>query len=473
MVANAELAARAGDAESALALLSSVQRDSPAFLRAQLVKAGIHLRHKRDKRKYIRCFEALCEASDGSGADGGEGGGESSPQSLVLLADAYMAIQAPDKAIETYRRAQRAAEEAQGAGPLVARIALKIGKALVATHDFAGAIRFYGAALDEAPQRWDLRLALARLYLNLDRPDEAAATLEEDLRRVATGADDDGRAAASSRAEGTVRVKLMLADVLVATREADRADEVLQEAKVAVDKLLQSRGDGGSAGASAPRLHRLAADVCVRLAQAQEDAERAKSLFSEALQHDEENVAALFALAVQARREGDGEECVSRCRALLRLQPAHAEANLVLADAMFATDQHSAATAHFRGLVEADPRNFHMLYRLVHLLHRSGALRDVPKYMRAAEAASARAAHQPGYQCCQALHQRHRGDTHAAIRLFNQARRDGEWGYVAIANMVELYLSPGASPAARGLPSTMRPLTPASAARRRRAAVAP
>ena len=59
-----------------------------------------------------------------------------------------------------------------------------------------------------------------------------------------------------------------------------------------------------------------------------------------------------------------------------------------------------------------------------------------------AERSSPRAALEPGFRFCQGLLHRYMNDPRAALRAFNMARRDPEWGELAVQNMVEIYLNP-------------------------------
>ena len=49
-----------------------------------------------------------------------------------------------------------------------------------------------------------------------------------------------------------------------------------------------------------------------------------------------------------------------------------------------------------------------------------------------AERSSPRAALEPGFRFCQGLLHRYMNDPRAALRAFNMARRDPEWGELAV-----------------------------------------
>ena len=68
-----------------------------------------------------------------------------SPHTCLLLGDAYMSIQEPEKAIEVY-------EAALKKNPRDSSLATKIGQALVKTHNYGKAINYYEAALRSGNQ---------------------------------------------------------------------------------------------------------------------------------------------------------------------------------------------------------------------------------------------------------------------------------------------------------------------------------
>ena len=88
-----------------------------------------------DKRQYIKCYKTMLEKSP-------------APRTQVLLGDAYMYIQEPERAIEAY-------EEALRMNPDDHALTLLIGRALVKTHEFSRAIEYYEDALqaDSAKDR--------------------------------------------------------------------------------------------------------------------------------------------------------------------------------------------------------------------------------------------------------------------------------------------------------------------------------
>ena len=111
-MANADLALEKGDTEAALNILRTVGPEQPYFVQAKEKMAQIYLNHRyehcvkslsllhlvahfrKDKRMYVQCFRQIVDKN-------------STPQNYVLLGDAYMAIEEPDKALEIYEQVRR------------------------------------------------------------------------------------------------------------------------------------------------------------------------------------------------------------------------------------------------------------------------------------------------------------------------------------------------------------------------------
>ena len=90
--------------------------------------------YRKDKRLYTSCYRELVDKYP-------------SPHTCLLLGDAYMSIQEPEKAIEVY-------EAALKKNPRDAALASKIGQALVKTHNYGKAINYYEASLKGGGQAY-------------------------------------------------------------------------------------------------------------------------------------------------------------------------------------------------------------------------------------------------------------------------------------------------------------------------------
>lgn len=112
--------------------------------------------------------------------------------------------------------------------------------------------------------------------------------------------------------------------------------------------------------------------------------------------------------------------------------------------------------------------NYPTLSRLIELLRRAGKLEEVPRFVDMAEKHSSRTKFDPGFNYCKGLYLwwvwesvsseygdicqnlwlnlrlllRYTGEPNDALRHFNKARKDNDWGQNAVYNMIEIYLNP-------------------------------
>ena len=86
-----------------------------------------------------------------------------------------MDIQEPEEAIQFY-------EKALEKDPDDLVLIREVGRALVMTHDYNRAIKYYEQTLLDDPKLFDLRIDLAELYIKLKGFDDAKRVLIEALK---------------------------------------------------------------------------------------------------------------------------------------------------------------------------------------------------------------------------------------------------------------------------------------------------
>jgi tetratricopeptide repeat protein 21B len=453
VLANAQIALKRGDTGAALRMLGNVPRDSPAFLKSQTLRADIYLTHRNNKHKYVKCYMDLVECWPGN------------PQMYVLLGEAYMKVSLSDEAIQVF-------EQALKKNPKDHALARRIGRALVSTHDYNRAIEYYKTALTSTGIGKDgvaeLKFDLAQLYQRLGRYDEASAFLEVSKNNSngsnsrdaegkdggsGGGGDDEADTAAilaangdSGTLVGKVRQTLLLAKVVEGGGDVDEAGRVLERARDLQTMVLEAvRGKGAEL---LQRQRAVMADICERLAQHHEqhaehrDENKAIAFHKEALRFEESSVEATLALAKLYLARGDLENCQQRCVALTRIDPHNEQASMMLAELMFQRNDMGMAIHYYEKLLEVNPANFDALANVILLVRRAGELPKAQRFLKAAERASPRSAHDPGFFYCKGLYSRYANDINAAIANFNRARKDPTWGRRALVHMVEVYLNP-------------------------------
>ena len=142
-------------------------------MKAQTIKADILLNFLRDKEGYTQCFQKLVDSD------------RQSAKYHSMLGEAYLKILNPEMAVASFEASYRL-------DPTNSKLRARIGKALIATHEYHRAIDFYESALKDAVQKHrsnnsndssfnSLSHDLARLYMKLSRSDSAINTLEKAL----------------------------------------------------------------------------------------------------------------------------------------------------------------------------------------------------------------------------------------------------------------------------------------------------
>ncbi|KAI8841329.1 hypothetical protein BC829DRAFT_420632 [Chytridium lagenaria] len=411
ILANTELLIGAGEIDTALNILSSITSDQSVYLDAKKRLADIYLNHKGDKKAYAKCYSDILEQNY-------------SVDTCLLLGDAYMNIQEPNKAISIYERAL-------DSNPSDAALACKLGRALVRVHDYQRAIRYYEAALsNDSPASGTLKYDLAELYLKLKQ--------YEDTERVALDALEHRDGNDSLYYEQDVKLHKLTAKAYIGLQLHDKALSALLKAKEIQLRLLAK--DSGSVENTTQK--GIASYLCFEIAELYaknlKDPQMATEFYNESIQHNSMQVKSMISLSRMYMNQGDMNAAQSQCAALLRLDPTNEDATLMIADVMFRKNSLSSAIFHFRQLLEKNPTNFKALRQLVEMMKRAGKLEEAVKFFEMAEKSSMKANLHPGYHFCKGLHY----SPNEALKAFNVCRRDVEWGEEALHNMIEIFLNP-------------------------------
>ncbi|XP_037998869.1 tetratricopeptide repeat protein 21B isoform X3 [Motacilla alba alba] len=151
---------------------------------------------------------------------------------------------------------------------------------------------------------------------------------------------------------------------------------------------------------------------------------------------------AMLELARLYLAQDDTDACQHQCSLLLKSDQENEAATMMMADLMFRKQDYEQAVFHFQQLLERKPDNYATLSRLIDLLRRAGKLEEVPRFLLMAEKHSSRTKLEPGFHYCKGLYLWYTGEPNDALRHFNKARKDSDWGQNAIYNMIEICLNP-------------------------------
>lgn len=438
-IAEAKLDRARGRADRAIRSLSLIAPESSSFITARMTMADIFLNDKRNPEKYVDCFQRIVDTRPGK-------------TSLVLLGDALMRIQRPEEAIDAY-------EKASDVDPDDVDLAIQIGAALVETHDYHHAIRYYKSALatGSGPKSAKIRHALASLYLKLSKFSSASRTLDEALEQSQQDAISEIQSL-----QNDVKSLLLLSEVHLGinakgkdgdaespANPSSSALEVLHRARIVQNKVLAEVTDDEVASKVE---RKIASNIRFRLAKAfllpgpEHDLGKASEALNDAIKYDKENTECIMELAKLCVKENDLGNAQQHALKLLTIDEDNIAASLMIADIMFRKTEFKAAVYHLQQMLLKKPDNYEVLSRLVSVLWRSGELNEAKAFLSRARRSSARAMHAAGYNYCKGLYFHLASDPAKAIQFLNLARRDGEWGRRAIEQMILIYLNPTGVP---------------------------
>lgn len=101
------------------------------------------------------------------------------------------------------------------------------------------------------------------------------------------------------------------------------------------------------------------------------------------------------------------------------------------------------AAYHFSQLLLGQPTYWTALARLIEVMRRSGTTVNAAEFVKRGEQNCEQPVnYEAGLNFCKGLYEWYTGNPNTALRLFNNARRDAEWGKQAIFNMIEICINP-------------------------------
>lgn len=413
-IANADLALLRGDTELALSMLRNITPEQPYYISAKEKMADIYLKHRRQKRLYASCYREMVEKLP-------------SPQTYLLLGDAYMNIQEPEKAIEVY-------EQALKKNPKDGALASKIGKALVKTHNYVKAITYYEAALKTEQQNF-LRYDLAELLMKMKQYERCERVLHDALAHEPANE--------LPALSDNCRYLVLLAKVQTKQEKNEQALHSLQKARDVQAKVLKrvqlEQPD------AVPAQKQLAAEICAEIAKhytSQRGYERAVKFYKEALVYCETDRKVMLELARLYLTLEEVDACQEQCSEILKNDNFNEDATLMMADINFKKQDYDRALSNFEQLLTHKPDNYPTLSHLTDLLRRAGKLEKIPGFLDKAEKHCSRVKLDAGFNYCKGLYLWYTGEPNDALRHFNKARKDNDWGQNAVYNMIEILLNP-------------------------------
>ena len=417
--------------DAALSLLRSVPVDSSHGTRAKVRMAELYLTAKKNRKAYIGCYQDLCSLYP-------------TLHHFLLLADAYMGIQDPDSAIISYEKAldlvSLADREAEDRGEAPAgenddgiganEIYTRIGKAMIATHDYHRAVQYYEEAIrgeeDRDRQRLERAMShegghsasssyrshvctllhdLAALFLKMKKYDDSAVTLQKAVEASRAQRSSAQQMAAqvgstpTTDSYGLNDLPLLQLDVksyalLSKVHRAMEAHEaLLTSLNTAYSLQTQLLSLLSSTSPLLPSEKEVSSSLAHELAvyyqTHQSNYEQAVLYYHEALKANPTSIPSLLSLSQLHFSLNDFDAAQTTLLTLLRVSPHHKTASLLLAEIMYEKNEHDQAIYHFTSLLDKDGTRFDALSKMIDLLKRAGRLSEAPRFIDVCEKAIA------------------------------------------------------------------------------------
>lgn len=422
MLANADMALKAGDVKKALNMLKKVPITSPYFKDARIKMGDIYLIQLMDRRHYAKCYMEIVKAKE-------------SPEHYRLAGDAMMRIQEPEEAIELYEKALQNSTDTT--------LVRDIGRALVMTHDYKKAIQYYEGALDTNASQHALREDLANLRIKLGQYTEAKAVIDQGINLL--------ESEEKSIKNIKYHVGLLLASTKLMRAESGAGKygkvELLKgEYGKTIEKqlsLINKLKELGSSDAL-EREKEYVATLYFELADYYEHAENnrdsAKEAYVDALRQCDSHKPSLLALAKLLSQKGELDACASACNRLLKIDPSNEEGTYLAAQTMFLRDSPEQGLGIFKSLLAIKPDNFHVLASFVSFAKKLGRVQETTDYIDNAAKIAGRS-NEPGIVYVKGLYERLQGNTIEALKLLNGARGDRSYSKEVLVIMIDIYLN--------------------------------
>jgi tetratricopeptide repeat protein 21B len=444
LIASSQLAVERNDFDSAIRMLDKINEDSPTYLRAQLIKAEILLNNSHDKEGFTKCYQELVDRNP-------------TTDTYSLLGEAYLRILNPEAAVSAFREAFRR-------DPRNISLRARIGKALVATHEYHQAIDFYESSLRDmgnqpspnknsvqgspskqfanAGESVPLAHDLAKLYIKLGRMESASRVLTRILHNEESKDTSDMRE--------DIQTLRLLSTVQLSNKQPFReVIDTLRKARELQKEVVNTlRANSITTADVIDAERQVLSDICATMGRCYMSEEGnddgAEKCFSEALHHNPQNTKGMYDMASLRFRRGEHEQCAVQCNKILLANPANEEASVMLADILFRDTEKDVESCvePLQQLLKNHPNHYNALQKLIAYLRRLGKLELAPPFIECAELNDKRSGTHAGLHYCKGLYAKYTNDVVNAIQEFNLSRKDSFWGADSLMHMIELYLNP-------------------------------
>ncbi|XP_071778511.2 tetratricopeptide repeat protein 21B-like [Centroberyx gerrardi] len=409
--ANVDLALAKCNEDIALNILMAITPDQPHYIEARQKMADMYLLQRRDKNLYIACYREIRTVLPGL-------------QSSILLGDAYMKIQEPERAIEVYQDCIGKTRDAT--------LARKMGQAYVKTHQYSQALAHYESAMKLGGQQ-SLFEDFAELLVKLRQYTKAQEVLTRSLQS------EDG--ASVSALISNVKCLLLLVKTYCA--EEGPVQDNLEKAYKIQEKILKHVNL--QQPEILPQQTEMMASICCRLARFyrhKRNIQKAKTFYVETLDYNRGCDKITLEFAQFYLESGKLAEAEDQCNLVLQKDEKHGDARMVMGDIKFRQEMLDESLKIYNNLMIDYPDNYVYMVGCIQKHRRLGKLPNVPQIFKMIEKFNHRATSDPGYHYCKGLYYWHVCNVNEALFHLKKAYRDTVWGERALELMIRICLNP-------------------------------
>ena len=273
-----------------------------------------------------------------------------------------MRLQSSELAVKSY-------ETALDLSPTDEDLVIKIGNALISTHNIERAKEHYENAIQMIPRSIRINVDLATLYINIKDFDKAIQILKGVFDSNNWNKNDLNNSK-------KLQILSMIGKVYNLTGQHGNESKVLLESKkIILSKNLTIEG--------IRILHALASN-----AEKQGNLDASEKFIREALEIEEDDENTLALLSGLLFRKGSLDESYSHCEKLLHTFPNNTDGVIVMGDLLIAKSQFDDVINCYKRFLQKNPNTYCILIKYVWMMKRVDKMNDATSMLKIALSSS-------------------------------------------------------------------------------------
>ena len=449
LMLHSDLAIKTGDLRKAVHLLQKIDdKDERLFKKSRIKLADIFLNQVMDRRLYSWCYTQLLEKFP-------------TFDNYKLSANSLMVINAPDEAVEYYKKALKIKNDME--------VMRDLGRALVKTHDYREAMEYYleASKMDERMINnqtvvyfWqmmedyiDLMYLLARnTETNDDEKTGKIVTLKDQIEANIKKINGYLTKYNETHLQSILaKFKFILSKVLkflFLEKKGDiqkkdifkQLEESTRLQKDVLNKLKESKIED-----QIKKAQDLLSQIWYEMGQYYENIEpkpdNCEKSYLESVNNDNTNIQALLGLSYTLMSRGKFGDAQIYINMLLKEDESNEEGLALLVSVLNAKKDNESALDYLVGMIQRQPNSYHLIELYISILLRSGDISNAKDVIYKSERTS-KFTYTPGLYFCKGLYHKYLGETNKALIEFSKAKTDEEYGIKCLEEILEIYINP-------------------------------